>query len=445
MGGTWRDNRYPGAACDVPSALYSFSFRLNPDWSRTYAPQDEIRRYLEDTVDALGLRDRITLGCGVRRAAWDGGRWRLDLADGRCVSARVVIAGVGALRDPKLPDIPGIGGFDGPSMHSARWDSSVPLAGKRVGVVGTGASAIQIAPKLAPIAAALTVYQRTPPWIHPRADRSYGPIARRLNRVVPGWMKARRFLTWLDNERYYPIVFGRWHAVGRRVGEPLLRRDAQRRSGGRAAPPDERLGCKRILLSDDWYPMLRRDNVRLETRRIAEVLPQGFRLSDGTVEALDAIVWCTGFQVDRPMGELAVRGAGGIDLATWWGHRPRAYLGIQVPRFPNLFLLLGPNTALGHSSVVLMIEAQIRYVVSALDALDARPGYAVDVGEDTLQAFIEDIDRRHRSRVWSTGCDSWYLSNGDNFTIWPGSTPRYLARTWRFRPERARWVASKPA
>jgi len=432
VGGTWHDNTYPGAACDVRSHLYSFSFALNPDWSRRYAPQDEIRRYLEDCVDRFGIRERIRLGAYVEEARWDGALWQLHLRGGDTVSARVLVSGVGALRDPAYPTIPG--SFDGPSMHSARWDHGVSFDGLRVGVIGTGASAIQIVPELAKVARKVRVYQRTAPWVVPRHDGPIPAAERALYRRVPSALEAHRLRLWLSHERRYLMHFGAHHQRFAHLAEAYarfhMRRQVTDAALRQAVTPTDRIACKRILLSDDWYATLSRPHVELETRPIAALEPNGVRLHDGDADELDALVFCTGFVVERPLGNLRVIGRDGRDLAAWWGERPRAHLGITVPGFPNFFLLLGPNTALGHSSVVIMIEAAITYVLDAWRHIDRRG--PADVREEALQAFVEEVDARHVDRVWASGCDSWYRHEGHNPTIWPGSTARYLWRTRRF-------------
>ncbi len=441
VGGTWRDNTYPGVACDVPSHLYSFSFAPNPDWQHVYSAGHEIQRYLERCVDEFGLKPHLRLGRWVQAARFDAAQaeWVLALADGATVRARFLVAGAGALRDPFVPPLPGIDRFQGTMVHSAQWPDHLDVTGQRVGVVGTGASAIQIAPALAPRAAHLTVFQRTPPWIRERRDRAYTDAERATFRHVPGALLASRLATWMRNEAYYPLVFGRLHPIARLL-EPLLKRELQQRVGNAAladrVTPAYRMGCKRILLSDDWYDTLARDDVSLVDEAVHEVTETGVRLAGGREVPLDVIVWCTGFRVSQPLGDLQVTGLDEADLADAWGDRPRAYLGITVPRFPNFFLLLGPNTALGHSSVVIMIEAQIRYVRKALRWLRAQPGTPwLDLRPEPLERFMEAVDQRHEQRVWMTGCDSWYLGpDGSNFTLWPGSTARYIARTWSFDP-----------
>jgi cation diffusion facilitator CzcD-associated flavoprotein CzcO len=439
VGGTWRDNVYPGAACDIPSHLYSLSFDLNPDWEHTYARQPEIRAYLEAVTDRHGLRSQVHFHAEVMHAAFDAetGRWRVETRDGRVFVARFLVSGVGALRDARFPEIPGMGRFDGPSMHSAEWDATVELRGRRVGVIGTGASAIQLVPELAKEAGHLSVFQRTPSWVIPRHDEPYTDLQKAAFRHVPGLMRVNRLRLYLDRESRYPIAFGQWRFAARGV-ERLLKWHIRRQISdpvlAAQMSPDYALGCKRVLISNDWYPAFARDNVTLETTGIAEVLPTGVRLADGRDVALDALVYCTGFKVDQPLGDMRLTGLDNQDLGELWGTRPRAWLGITVPGFPNAFLLLGPNTALGHNSVVVMIEAQIRYVLQAIRAAtDLGERTYIDVDNKHLDEFLAWVDSRHEGQVWASGCNSWYLSSeGENFTIWPGSTVSYVAKTRRF-------------
>ena len=423
VGGTWRDNTYPGVACDVRSHLYSLSFEPNPDWSHRYASGAEIQAYVE------GIQARhelpIRFGSHVVRQEWLGDRWQVTCADGHVVEARFVVNAIGALRDPRIPNIPGH--FDGPSWHSARWDHGVDLAGLRVGVIGTGASSIQVVPGICSTAAPLHVFQRTPAWVVPREDHPYSDLSRWCFRNVPGWMALRRLVIYLQHEVRYPLAFGRlgWASD---LFRWALTRHIQKEAPTlhRRLVPDYQPGCKRILISDDWYVALERENVHLHDR-VVELTPDGVRTPDETIE-LDALVYCTGFRVDEPLGQMDVLGVDGASLRQFWGKRPRAYLGVTLPGFPNSFGLLGPNTALGHSSVLVMIEAQIRWVLQALDlagegVLHTRP--------QALEAFIDEVDQAISSQVWMSGCQSWYLSEaGENFTIWPGSTLSYL---WRMR------------
>lgn len=439
VGGTWHDNRYPGAACDIPSHLYSLSFAPNREWSRTYSPQPEIWEYLRRVCDEHGLRDRIRFDTEIVRCEWDdeAARWHVTATDGSTTTSRILIHAVGPLKDPATPTFAGQDDFTGPRFHTARWDSDVDLRGRRVGIIGTGASAIQVAPAIADEVAHLTIFQRTAPWVVPRRDRAYTRLERFLYRWVPGLARANRAVTYLFKEVRYPLVFaGRELPV--RIAERKLRRDLERRVPDpvlrQKVTPDFRLGCKRVLISSDWYPTVQRDDVTLETTPIERFTPDGIALTDGRHVDLDVVVYGTGFLADKPLGEMDVVGRNGVKLQDLWDPRPTAHLGITVPDFPNAFVLLGPNTGLGHNSVVIMIEAAIRYVLDAIQRLRADPDLlALDVRPEVHDAFVAEVDRRHANQAWASGCHSWYLNReGDNFSIWPGSTLEYLWRTRRF-------------
>ena len=449
IGGTWRDNTYPGCACDIPSHLYSFSFALNPDWKHTYARQPEIRAYLEQTATDLGLRAHLRLGAAVVHCRFDAGtgRWTVEAHDGRRWEARFLIAGVGALREPKIPALPGRTDFRGPVFHSSRWNHSVDLSGKRVAVIGTGASAVQVVPAIAEDADEVHVFQRSPPWVVPRRDRAYTRLERALFRYVPGLMWALRMSIFWRHDVRYSLAFQQqgwmarafralldWH-IRRSVPDPALRS---------RVTPDYSPGCKRVLISSDWYPALQRPDVHLHDGGAGAVHPQGVATADGRVVDCDVLIWCTGFRVDDPLAGLRVEGLGGRDLATFWGSRPRAHLGVTVPGFPNAFMLLGPNTALGHNSVVVMIEAQVDYVVQAVrHTIGHGPRAWHDVRPERLDAFLAEVDQRLGGQVWQTGCRSWYLNEeGRNFTIWPDSAAAYVRRMRTFDPSDFRSEAS---
>ncbi|KAI8467539.1 MAG: hypothetical protein J3K34DRAFT_523626 [Monoraphidium minutum] len=460
-GGTWRDNAYPGAACDIPSHLYCFSFAPNPRFSRVYPGQQEIYDYLQSVAAKHGLLPKIRFGADVRKCAWDGATatYALECADGRRFRGRFAVFGAGPLKDPKWPDIPGLDSFGGALIHSCRWppgaDRLAPLRGKRVAIIGTGASAAQIIPPAAAAAAEMHVVQRTPAWVAPRADSAYSPAARAAFRHVPLALRLHRLQLYLAHEVRYPLLMrggplaGRVSAgLAKRLGE-YIRSEVPDAARAAALTPRYAPGCKRMLLSSDFYPAMARPNVHLHTQPAAAATPTGLVLADGTaLENLDAVVCATGFTVDAPLAGLEVIGQGGIALSEVWGDRPKAYLGSTVPGFPNLFFVLGPNTGLGHNSVVLMAEAQISYAVQGILAARGRGASAwATPRQAALDAFVSEMDARHKSKVWATGgCASWYLTaGGENFSLWPGSTLDFMRRVRRFDAEAYEFGDAPPA
>ncbi|MCP2164940.1 flavin-containing monooxygenase [Goodfellowiella coeruleoviolacea] len=438
IGGTWRDNQYPGCACDIPSHLYSFSFAQNPDWTRTYPGQPEIWAYLRRLVDEHRLRAHIAFGAHVTGARWDelAQHWRVRCADGTEHTARSVVAGIGALHIPHVPRLPGIDRFTGRAFHSARWDHDYDLRGKRVAVIGTGASAVQFVPEIAGDVAELHLFQRTPPWLMPKADRPVSPGLRRLFQTVPAAQTVYRdLLYWALEARGLGFTLDpRIMRLGERIALRHLADQVPDPALRAALTPDYTMGCKRVLISDDYYPALTRPHVHLVTTGVAEVRERSIVDGSGVERPVDAIIYGTGFHVVDSFDYLDVIGRDGLDLAaTWRRHGLETYYGITVAGFPNWFFLLGPNTGLGHNSVVFMIEAQIHYVLRCLDLLDRGGVGALDVRPDAQRAFTERLQRRLRRGVWSRGgCTSWYLdAKGVNRTIWPGSTWRYwLATRW---------------
>lgn len=433
VGGTWRDNRYPGCACDVPSRLYSFSFDQKPDWTRDFATADEIWAYLRDVADRHGVRERIEFGADLASAVYSEQhrRWELATADGRQWTADALVLGVGALHEPRLPDVPGLEDFGGPVFHSARWPARDGLDGKRVAVVGTGASSVQIVPALAPRTERITVFQRTPAWILPKHDKVWSERRKRMFASHPALQRAVRWRTYWELEARAP-VFTRFPALARlaqryalrqlreAVSDPLVRRQLT---------PDYTIGCKRILLSNDYWPAFERDDVQLVTDPIARVEPGAVVTADGTRHEVDALVLGTGFDLGGSFERIDLRGRGGQSLSDAWSTGMHTHLGITVAGFPELYLLLGPNTGLGHNSVVLMIELATRYVLECLDR--ARSG-ARDTSARAQARFTAEMLRRSRHTVWASGCRSWYLDRfGHNTAIWPGSTVAYWWRTRR--------------
>jgi cation diffusion facilitator CzcD-associated flavoprotein CzcO len=442
VGGTWRDNTYPGCRCDVPSHLYSFSFAPNPDWTETYSPQPEIQAYLRDTAERFGVVERVRFGHELQRATWDAQarRWLLDTAAGP-LTADVLVLGNGPLAEPALPDLPGLADFRGEAFHSARWRHDVDLTGQRVGVIGTGASAIQFVPAIRRQAAKVAVFQRTPPWVLPHSNRRITkfeqalyrrfPLAQRLARAFVYWTRELFVTGLLRNakglERLEAIA--RRH-LARQVPDPELRAKVL---------PDYRPGCKRLLLSDDWYPALQEPNVDLITEKIVSVTADSVVTADGVEHQVDTIIFGTGFHVtDNPIADRIV-GTDGRTMAEHWADTgAQAYLGTAIPSFPNLFMLAGPNTGIGHTSLVVMIEAQLAYLRSALRFMADKRAGSIEVRRPVFKAWSAEVQRKAARTVWNSGgCASWYLdAEGRNTTIWPDHTFRFVRRTRRFNPSK---------
>jgi cation diffusion facilitator CzcD-associated flavoprotein CzcO len=439
VGGTWRDNHYPGAACDVESHLYSYSFEPNAGWTRAFAPQREILEYLCRCTDKYGLRPHIRFGAAVVSASFDeeASAWEVRTSSGQTVRARVLVSACGPLSRPAMPVIRGLDTFEGKTFHSARWDHSFSLDRKRVAIIGTGASAIQIAPSIAPRVERLYVFQRTPPWIVPKPDRSFGDVERALFGWVPSLQQlSRRAIYWQREALAVGfVVEPRILRALSRIARLYLKRSVADVALRAKLTPSYTMGCKRILPTNDWYPTLQRDNVEVVTEPIAEVRPRGIATADGDARDVDAIVLCTGFEAAEQMAPFEVRGRAGRDLNDAWRGGAEAYLGTTVSGFPNLFLIVGPNTGLGHTSMILMIESQVAYVISAIETMRARGLKVVDVRGDVQRHYNERVHDRLKHTVWSTGCVSWYQTRtGKNTTLWPGFTFEFRLRTRKFDP-----------
>lgn len=438
VGGTWRDNTYPGAACDVPSHVYSFSFAPNPHWSRSFSPQAEIQGYLQKVALEWGVLPKLRLRRTVTDASWDPAalRWTVTTACGETYRARVLVAAAGPLSEPSIPAIPGLDTFPGTVFHSATWDHDHDLGGRRVAVVGTGASAIQFTPHVAREAAHTSVFQRTPAWIVPRADRDLTAAERWLFRNVPVTQKlARAGDYWLRES--YVLGFAldtRILAVAEKAALRHLHAQVPDPDLRSKLTPDYRLGCKRVLISNDFYPTLMRDDVDLVASGVAEVRGSTVVASDGTRRDVDTIIFGTGFEVTRPPIARRIHDGEGRSLAAAWQDGMRAYLGTQAAGFPNLFFLVGPNTGLGHNSIVFMAEAQIRYLVSAMQQMTSAGVEAVDVRSEVEAAWDEQVQQQLQGTVWTSGgCASWYLDpSGRNSTLWPRFTWQFRRRTARF-------------
>jgi cation diffusion facilitator CzcD-associated flavoprotein CzcO len=436
VGGTWWANSYPGCQCDIPSNLYSFSFARNPDWTTAYPLRDQLHEYLRGCAERFGVLDSIRFETELLDAAWDEGRqrWTLETTHGRH-TARVLVAATGLLSEPCVPDLPGLKSFRGTSFHTARWNHDHDLTGKRVAVLGTGASAIQVVPSIAERVGRLTVFQRTPPWVVFHFDHPVGPRLRRVYARLPALQAAARGGIWALHELVVPGMTRnpsllKVQEAGARAN---LWRSVRDRELRRRLTPDYSIGCKRILLSNDWYKTLGAPNVELVTSGIREVRDGSVVDGDGVEHEVDTLVFATGFAPSDPPIARRLRGRDGGTLSDAWQGSPEAYLGTTVSGFPNLFLLYGPNTNLGHSSIVYVLESQMNYVMSALETMDEHAAAAFEVRPGVQESFNAEMQERLADSVWNSGCGSWYLDrNGRNSIQWPGFTYEFRRRTRRF-------------
>jgi cation diffusion facilitator CzcD-associated flavoprotein CzcO len=428
LGGTWRDNSYPGAACDVPSSFYSYSFAPS-DWSRRYATHDEILAYLEKTAESFAVTSRVRYNETVQTMTWDetSERWQVVTSSGAQFVSRYVVDAIGQLSRPRGAGIQGESNFAGPQFHTAQWDHSLDLAGRRVGLFGTGASAIQVGPAIAETVGSLTVFQRSAPYIMDRHDP-----------MIPNWLRAiHRWLPFVQYPaRLKTYVIGEIASVAL-VGNTKLRAGLKKRwreyrdevitdENLRAlTTPDYVIGCKRVLFSSSWYPMLKKENVALVCAEVDHVDATGIVTKDGAHHDLDVLIWATGFETTSFTGEIVITGRGGVDIHEQWGRRPSAYRGVSVANFPNFFLLYGPNTNLGTNSIIFMLEAQIGYVAGLIRASNDLGGRPRSVDAQVERDFVADIDRRSASSSWTTSCSSWYTVDGVNTNNWPAGTWAY--------------------
>ncbi len=440
VGGTWRANTYPGCACDIPSHLYSFSFALNPHWSRMYAQQAEIWDYMRQCVEDFNLRPFIRFRTELREAIFDEDAhvWRVHLNGGEEIRARAVVPAMGALSRPAMPRIPGLERFAGPAFHTAEWDHSFALKGKRVAVIGTGASAIQVVPQIAPLVDQLHVFQRNPSWILPKLDRPMRGWEISLFEKLPGAMRAfRSFLYWQQEmlglgyavKPAFMKVFDGWarRYLQRSVPDPVLREKLT---------PKYHIGCKRVLLSNDYLPALCRPNVELVADGIAEIREKGILTVDGIERPVDAIVYATGFRTSELLSPVRFVGAGGLVLNDVWRDSAEALMGASVAGFPNLFFLAGPNSRVANNSNVFMMEAQAHHIVKSLEFMRRRGFTAMEAKPQAQAEFNRGIHEKMRGTVFATGCRSWYQdAQGRNIAIWPSFTCAFWLKTRRLRQQ----------
>ncbi|MBX3720208.1 MAG: NAD(P)/FAD-dependent oxidoreductase [Turneriella sp.] len=432
FGGTWRDNFYPGAACDVPSHLYSFSFEQNPNWSRMFATSDEIQTYLLGVVEKYHLREKAEFGTTVTGLKFDEGTgtWTATTKEGKTIVARVVVSAMGALSNPSIPKIEGSDSFKGEILHTARWRRDVNLKGKKVAVVGGGASAIQLVPAIAPDAKQLTVFQRTPSWIIPKPDYEISEMEKTIYRTLPFVQTMRRNTIYAITEMFGAgIVFNtpvttalerlaRWN-IERTIKDPALRAKVT---------PDYRFGCKRMLISNDWYPALVRDNVELVAAPVTKIHPTGVE-SNGEKFDADVLIYATGFEVPKAGVPYPVDGLRGHNLNNDWAGGAESYLGMSVHGFPNLFFCMGPNTGPGHTSVLVYTEPQYRYIAAAVSRMLTEGIQSLEVKAEKQAEFTHFIDERMKITNWTSGCKSWYLTDsGRNTTLYPGFAGEYVLK-----------------
>ena len=439
VGGTWRANTYPGAACDVPSHLYSFSFALKRDWSRKYAEQPEILSYFEDLADRYGLRPYLRTGLAVTSATFDEatGIWHLDLSDSSAITAEIVVCATGQLSRPLIPDLPGLETFAGPAFHSATWDHDADLEAKRVAVVGTGASAVQFVPHVAARAGSVSVFQRSASWVAPKSDQVYDERQQRLFARVPGAARLMRWYVYWRLEMNFALMRkeSRLGAMLARAGAKKLSALATPRLPVEALVPDHRPGCKRILLSNDYYAALLRPNVTVELDPIERVEAGAIVTADGRRTEADVLIFGTGFRATEFLAPMAVTGRDGVSLAEAWSQGAEAHLGVEVAGFPNFFVMYGPNTNLGHNSILFMIEAQARYMSQAVRRMIVEDLAWVEVRPEVMDRFTARVEREAERTIWATECNSWYKNAAGRITNnWPALSVAYWARLRTYRP-----------
>lgn len=440
VGGSWRTNTYPGCACDVPSHLYSYSFEPNPKWPEAYSRQDDIRKYIEHCADKYNLRNNIRFNTRVTDATFDEekGHWVVTTHDGKITHARVFVPATGALSHPKYPDIKGMNKFKGEAIHAARWDADLDLKGKTVAVIGTGASAIQVVPGIAAEVGELKVFQRTPSWVLPKQNREYTEKDHRRWSKHPLMQKANRLSLYWLMESALPAIM--WYPKMLKLGEMLHKRSLNKAIKDPALrkklTPTYKIGCKRTLVSDDYFPAFARDNVELITDGIENITPKGIKTSDGKKHDIDVIIYASGYEIGAPAYPFDIHGLNGISLTEYWGAQRRAYYGMNVSRFPNMLTIMGPNSGPGHTSVLIYQEAQYKYIANYTRYLLDKGCRYLNVKEKVQDDQFEYFQKRMKNSSWLSGCSSWYLNeDGTNSTMWPGFSFEYVLRTKKLKPE----------
>ena len=446
VGGTWRDNTYPGCACDVQSHMYSYSFEGKPDWSKRYAPWQEIQQYILDTTEKYGLRPFVRFGQEVKGAHFDEntGRWTVTTADGDSWNCKYWVLATGPLHVPQMPDIKGLDRFRGKVFHSARWEHDYDLKDKNVVSIGTGGSAIQYCPEIAPDVKQLYVFQRTPAWVIPRDERKYPGFEKKLFNRFPALRKLHRArLYWTNESRVWPIFNPSLARSLQQLAKLFIRFQVKDRGLAKKLTPDYTLGCKRILISNKWYPMFNRDNVELVTDGIQEIREHSIITRDGVERPADCIILGTGFVVDPRiyMRDFPITGLPGHELNKDWQEAAEAYLGTTVSGYPNMFQLVGPNAGLGHNSIIFMIEAQADYIIDCMKKASKQDADYINVKPEVQRRFNERVQKAMKGTVWSTGCNSWYQQDdGKNVAIWPYSTWRFWLETRRVKESEYEFV-----
>lgn len=438
VGGTWRDNSYPGCACDVQSHLYSYSFEGKADWSKRYAPWNEIQDYILNCTEKYDLRRNIQFNQEVTGAEFDAGtgKWTIRTANGDCIIARHWVIASGPLHVPAIPDIPGLKDFQGKVFHSAQWDHDYDLRGKKVVSIGTGGSAIQYVPEIAPEVEQLHVFQRTPAWVIPRDERAYSGLEKQLFGRLPALRKLHRArLYWSNESRVWPIFHPALAKGLQQLAKAFIRYQVKDKALAKKLTPDYTIGCKRVLISNKYFPTFNRDNVELVTDSIQQIKSHSVVTENGVEREADCIILGTGFVVDPRvyMKDFTLTGLPGHDIHKDWKDGAEAYYGVTVSGYPNMFQLVGPNSGLGHNSIIFMIECQADYIVQCMQAVAQHKADYIDLKPEAMRVFNEEVQAHLEGTVWSSGCQSWYAQGGKNITIWPWSTWRFWVRTRKLK------------